>query len=351
MLLAVGVLVLGGVAAYVLGWGGAPERGEVREDNQIAAVDVSQCPEGMGMAPCVARLLADMAANDPAGALRAYTTAVGAGAEAFQECHGAHHILGNAAGSALSIEELLKIDPGTCGQGFIHGAIAGYLDSIEKGTAASAGVVACETIATLSTDTGLYDNCRHALGHRLVVDGTKLDEIETYCASGRQHSFTSCVAGGFMQLFTDEVGKKPRDLTMTTAQAETCNRTEGVVAEGCWLGLMASLGGFVSKMPPATMANLCLGSSAPAKCALGAGEAYGLAAVGESERAVATLVAQCAPMREQTETCLVGGVRQLHGAATQDVLSVELLQASLRQEIPAQYREAVRSAIAQRTGS
>jgi len=305
----------------------------------------------MGKAPCVARLLADMAANDPAGALRAYTAAVGDGAEAFQECHGAHHILGNAAGSALSIEELLEVDPGTCGQGFIHGAIAGYLDSIEKGTAASAGVAACETIATLSADTGLYDNCRHALGHRLAVDGTKFDEIEAYCASEQRYSFVSCVSGGFMQLFMDEIDKKPLDLTMATAQAETCNRTEGAVAEGCWVALMASLSGIITSMPPATMANLCLGGSAPAQCARSAGEAYGLAAVGESERAAATLVTQCAPMREQTENCLVGGAIMLHGAATQDVLSAELLQASLQQEIPAQYREAVRSAIAERFGS
>lgn len=349
VLLAAGVLMLGGAAVYALGRGQTTER--EAGVNQIAGIDVTQCPERMGKAPCVARLLVDTAANDPAEALLAYTAAVGDGAEAFQECHGAHHILGEAAGAVRSIEELLEIDPGTCGQGFIHGAIAGYLDSIEDGTATSAGVAACEAIAAISADESLYRNCRHALGHRIAVDGANFEEIEAFCTDGGQLDRVSCVSGGFMQIFSDELGGRMLDLKTVAERAERCNTTTGEVAEGCWVAIMTSVAAIISTVTPELMAELCLEGSAAAQCARSAGEAYGLYAVGEAEKAVSALVDWCALMREQTETCLVGGATTIYGAATQDVISLEGFQDSLKQEIPEQYQEAVLFAVARTRSS
>ena len=351
VLLAAGMLVFGSAAVYALGRGQTTEREAVRDGGQIAGIDFTECPEGMGKAPCVARLLVDMAASDPAAALRTYTTAAGDSAEAFQECHGAHHILGEAAGAALSIEELLEIDPGTCGQGFIHGAIAGYLNSIEDGTAASTGVAACEAIATLSEDDSLYSNCRHALGHRIAVDGAKFEEIEALCAGGGRLDRVSCVSGGFMQTFSDELGGGLLDMKTVSGRAERCNTTTDEVAEGCWVAIMTSVAAIISTVAPELMADLCLDGSAAAQCARSAGEAYGLYAVGEAENAVSALTAWCAPMREQTEACLVGGAMTIYGAAIQGIIDTETFKESLNREIPEQYQEAVWFAVARTSSS
>lgn len=351
VLLAAGMLVFGSAAVYALGRGQTGEREAGRGGGQIAGIDFTQCPEAMGNAPCVARLLVDMAANDPAEALRTYTTAVGDGAEAFQECHGAHHILGEAAGAVLSIEELLEIDPGTCGQGFIHGAIAGYLNSIKDGTAASEGVAACETIATLSEDGGLYSNCRHALGHRIAVDGALFEDIDALCAGGGRLDRVSCVSGGFMQIFSDELGGRLLDMKTVAGRAERCNTTTDEVAEGCWVAIMTSVAAIISTVAPERMADLCLEGSAAAQCARSAGEAYGLYAVGEAENAVSALATWCAPMREQTETCLVGGAISIYNAGQEGVLVPEEILAAFAKDLPMEHREAVRFAIAQRTGS
>ena len=305
------------------------------------SIDTSSCKPGGGRGACIARLLGDLATRDPQRALVEYTAAVGDDPEALQQCHGAHHILGEAAGTAFEISDLLQANPGTCGLGFIHGAIASYLGKIDKNQTAAEGISVCNTIGAEAQDESLYNNCQHALGHRIAINGAAFETMLDVCKNENPIGYESCLSGGYMEFFS-----RDENPGMHEVWADLCNTTKDFAARACWVALFARFSATIETTSPEEVAALCETASAAETCAKGAGEAYGLLSVDKGDGVVANLVKSCAPMGEHTGTCLAGGAVIIYGAGVQKVLSLEEIKASLEREIPAQHREAVERAIA-----
>lgn len=308
-----------------------------RATDHVGSIDTQLCQAQQAREECVALLLTDLAVSDPEQALRAYTAAVGEGAEAFQNCHGAHHILGKSAGAAHSISALVDVAPTTCGRGFIHGAIDGYLETLDSPQDSTAGFEICKTIETMTGDELMYKDCVHAVGHRIASSGAVFDEIEQLCALGEKVVLVSCTSGGFMGLLGQKIGVGESRGKDIEEYARMCNTTTKDAAQGCWQAALAVFAGSIESVPPDTMAKICLEGSSPTHCSRSAGEAYGLLAIGEDGTAVAKIVAWCAPMSELEEACLGGAVSSLLGAVKQGVVSHEDFQASIEREIPAEY--------------
>jgi len=285
--------------------------------------------------------VAKVATIDPVRAIKGHDSETGSGPESFRFCHGSHHVLGEAAGAALDIETILAANPGTCGYGFIHGAIVGKLGAIPAGRVVVEGVDICVTIEAKTEDELLYNNCLHALGHRIAIDGATFVEIEESCPKMDGDGYESCVAGGYMESFNQVGGPG-----MVDSLVGTCNSKSGGVAKACWVALMARVAGEVADLGPGKMAETCLEGTEPATCARGVGQAYALFANSEEAGAVRALVDFCTPMREQMERCLVGGIPIIYEASVQGVIPIEEFKTAIETDIPATHQEAVRGSLA-----
>lgn len=317
----------------------AEESGEVQR-KAIGNIDTSGCEKGAGRGACIAGLLGSLAARDPQQALAEYSAAVKDDPEASQQCHGAHHVLGEAAGKTLDIETLLEADPGTCGLGFIHGAIASYLGNIEKERTVEDGASICGTINTKTKNESLYNNCQHALGHRISINGASFESIIDFCKNDNQGGYESCLSGGYMEFFGREELQESHE-----TWADLCNTLKDFTARSCWVALFARFSSSLEKTSPETVSEMCATASAAETCAKGAGEAYGLLFIDKQGGAVAHLVKACETMGRYTGTCLAGGAVIIHGAGVENILPLGDVESALRKDIPAQHREEVERAI------
>lgn len=312
--------------------------------DEVQPAHTNSCQTGQDLANCTAQSLAELAKQDPKRALDEYDAMMGNDPIALQQCHGAHHILGEAAGKVLELDVLIKTNPGTCGLGFIHGAIAAYLGRLPVNEVSAKGPNVCNTIKSQSSDESLYNNCQHALGHRIALNGVEFQDMTKVCSNENQMGYDSCLSGGYMELFSKDSSNDDLDTF-----ADSCNSNEGIPARACWVALMARTSGTISSIDPAQMGGLCISASAPETCARGAGEAYGLISIDRKDEIISSLVEACRPMGPYEEFCLIGGVVIIYGAAIQGVISLKNVESGLKIDIPQAYQESIARSLKETT--
>ena len=300
----------------------------------LAAIEsnAKACAEGPGRSECIAIAWSAIAGSDPQAALDGYARHVKGDGALLQQCHGAHHIIGSAAGAENEIARIIETNPGTCGLGYIHGAIGAYLSrQAAGGNLRTDGAAACEQ---LRTDEALYENCQHALGHEHVRSGER--DIVAACGTGRGSD--SCLSGAYMeQVAQIETGAE------FDAWLDRCPKTANA-AEACWSVLSANSEAVLAYGSDTTIRR-CVTSGAETTCLRAVGEAVALEIIERGTGLYDELTRACAAAGKKSGACLAGGGVIIHGAGVQGILEPSEIERSFNTDLPAQWRDAVREAI------
>lgn len=304
------------------------------EPTSLAAIEsnAKACAAGPGRGECIATAWSAIAGSDPQAALEGYARHVKGDGALLQQCHGAHHIIGSAAGAENEIARIIETNPGTCGLGYIHGAIGAYLArQAAGGNLRSEGARACEQ---LRTDEALYENCQHALGHEHVRSGEQ--DLIAACGTGRGSG--SCLSGAYMeQVARIETGAE------FGVWLDRCPKTANA-AEACWSVLSAN-SEVVLAYGSDTIIRRCAASGAETTCLRAVGEAVALEIIERGTGLYDELTRACAPAGRKSGSCLAGGGVIIHGAGVQGILDPNEIERSFEADLPAQWRSAVRAAI------
>lgn len=294
--------------------------------------NAKSCAAGAGRGECIATAWSAIAGKDPRAALEGYARYVEGDGVLLQQCHGAHHIIGSAAGAENEIKRIIETNPGTCGLGYIHGAIGAYLArQAAGGNLRDVGAAACEQ---LSTDEALYENCQHALGHEHARNGER--DFAEVCGTGR--GADSCLSGAYMeQVAQIDTGAE------LGAWIERCPKTARA-AEACWSVLSANSEAVLAYGSDLVIQR-CAASGAETTCLRVVGEAVALEIIERETGLYDELTRACTPAGEKTGICIAGGGVIIHGAGVQGILEPSAIERSFDTELPQRWRGAVREAI------
>lgn len=290
------------------------------------------CAAGPGRSECIATAWSAIAGSDPQAALDGYARYAEGDGALLQQCHGAHHIIGSAAGAENDIARIIETNPGTCGLGYIHGAIGSYLArQAAGGNLRTDGTAACDQ---LGTDEALYENCQHALGHEHVRSGE--GDLVAACGAGRGSD--SCLSGAYMeQIAQISTGAE------FGAWLDRCPKTVKA-AEACWSVLSANSESMLAYGSD-TVIRRCAASGAETTCLRAVGEAVALEIIERGVGLYDELTRACATAGTKSGICIAGGGVIIHGAGVQGILDPLDIERSFDTDVPEQWRDAVREAI------
>jgi len=290
------------------------------------------CAAGHGRSECIATAWSAIAGSDPQAALDGYARYAEGDGALLQQCHGAHHIIGEAAGAENEIVRIIETNPGTCGLGYIHGAVGAYLArQAADGSLRTDGAAACEK---LRTDEALYENCQHALGHEHVRSGER--ELVAACGEGRGSD--SCLSGAYMeQIARISTGAE------FGAWLDRCPKTVKA-AEACWSVLSSNSEAMLAYGSDMVIRR-CAASGAETTCLRAVGEAVALETIERGTGLYDELTKACVPAGTKSGICIAGGGVIIHGAGVQGILDPSDIERSFDTDVPEQWRDAVREAI------